>query len=309
LEKGLIFDIQGYSVHDGPGCRTLVFMSGCPLNCSWCSNPEGIKQKRQMMFRRSRCVPRSCRCADACPKGAVARGEDGYPVFDRSACDECCSFECAGVCMKEAVRVAGRDISVQELMRILRRDQDYWGADGGVTFTGGEPLMQAGFLKAALEKCRESYMHTAVETCGCVPRETLLAVQQLTDFMFIDLKHMDSAEHRKGTGRGNELVLDNIGAAAGARWDGRLVLRMPLIPGFNDGEENLAATAKFMKRAGVGEINILSFHRMGGSKYEQLGQEYRHGTTEPPAPAALNAAAEVFRSNGVECHVDSETPF
>ena len=211
--------------------------------------------------------------------------------------------------MKEAVKIAGREISVEELMRVLRRDQSYWGEDGGVTFTGGEPLLQEEFLISALKKCRDNYMHTAIETCACVPPETLLAVQKLTDFIFIDIKHMDTAKHKEGTGAGNEPILNNIAVAASAKREGRIVIRVPIIPGFNDSEENLEATAVFMKNNGLDEINILSFHRMGASKYEQMGQVYKCAELEPPPAEAMAGLARIFELFGIKCHVDSQTPF
>jgi len=309
VEKGLIFDIQGYSVHDGPGCRTLVFLSGCPLECSWCSNPEGKQLKRQMMFRRTKCLPKNYHCRKACPHSAIQAGDNGTPVFDRAICDKCETFECADACMKEAVKIAGREISVDDLMRVLKRDQSYWGEDGGVTFTGGEPLLQKEFLISALKKCRDNYMHTAIETCACVHPETLLEIQKLTDFMFIDIKHMDPSKHKEGTGAGNELILKNITAAASAKREGRLVIRVPVIPGFNDSEENLEATAGFMKKNGLDEINILSFHRMGASKYEQMGKAYKCAALQPPSAEAMAGLARIFEPFGIKCHIDSQTPF
>jgi pyruvate formate lyase activating enzyme len=262
-----------------------------------------------MMFRATKCVPRNYYCQKACPYSAVTIGEDGSPEFNRSLCDRCETFGCANGCMKEALKIAGRHYSVDELMRILKRDQSYWGENGGVSFTGGEPLMQNDFLLEVLKKCRKNYIHTAVETCACVKAETLLEVQKLTDFMFIDIKHMDSEKHKEETGAGNELILKNIEAAAKADWDGKLVIRVPVIPGFNDGEENLRATAEFMKMANLNEVNILSFHRMGTSKYGQLGLEYKFSDVEAPTAKAMAKAADIFESFGIECHIDSQTPF
>lgn len=309
MEKGLIFDIQGYSVHDGPGCRTLVFLSGCPLHCSWCSNPEGKSLRRVMMFRKSKCVPKNLHCLRSCPNSAVTAGGDGFPVFDRSICDRCESFECADGCMKEAVRIAGKEMDLDELMRILRRDQGYWGEDGGVTFTGGEPLLQKDFLLAALKECRRNYIHTAVETCACVPQDTFIRAAELADFMFVDLKHMDPEAHARETGKGNGMILKNIEAAVEIKREGELVIRLPVIPGFNDGEDNIRATAEFMRKNGLSEINILSFHRMGASKYGQMGQVYKFEGLEPPSDYAMKKIAGIFSACGINCHIDSFTPF
>jgi pyruvate formate lyase activating enzyme len=262
-----------------------------------------------MIFRATKCVPKNYYCQKSCPHSAVTIGEDGFPDFNRALCRKCETFECVSACMKEALKVAGRYYSTDELMRILKRDQSYWGENGGVSFTGGEPLMQKDFLLEVLKKCRENYIHTAVETCACVPIETLLEIQKRTDFMFIDIKHMDSKKHEEETGAGNELILKNIEAAAKADWDGKLVIRVPVIPGLNDGEANLRATAEFMKSNKLNEVNILSFHRMGASKYSQLGLEYKFANIEAPSEEAMAEAANIFESYGMKCHVDSKTPF
>jgi len=311
VEKGLIFDIQGYSVHDGPGCRTLVFLSGCPLRCAWCSNPEGFASRPKVMFRESKCVPHKYSCAAACPHGAVRvdPGKLKLPEFDRSVCALCESLDCVRACLKEALKVAGRPFTVESLMKILLRDQGYWGEGGGVTFTGGEPLAQPEFLLAVLKKCRSHYMHTALETSAQARTDLLLAVQKLVDWIFIDLKHMDAAAHEKGTGVTNELILRNIEAAAAAAWTGRLIIRMPVVPGFNDGRENLVATAAFMKKNGLPEVNLLPFHRLGSSKYAQLGMEYAYAGKEVSSGAAMAEAAGIFKAAGLRCSLGSKTPF
>jgi len=309
--QGVIFDIQGYSVHDGSGCRTLVFLSGCPLRCTWCANPEGQLLRPRVMYRQSKCTHTHYRCAAACPQSAI-RIEDGAvpPLhFDRSLCDRCDSMDCAAACLSEALRIAGRTYTVEELMRILVRDQGFWGSQGGVTFSGGEPLFQADFLLAALAQCRSGYMHSTVETCAHIRTDVLLEVLRWTDAMFIDIKHMDAAAHRAGTGAGNELILQNIEAVAAARWDGRLIIRIPIVPGFNDTAENLRATAAFMARLKLREVNLLPFHRLGDSKYQQLGLHYEHAQMPTPSGEALASYRRILESTGLQCYIGSETPF
>ncbi len=264
-----------------------------------------------MMFRRTKCVPGHYRCAAACPQSAVSVDADSgrYPVFDRSVCARCETMDCVRACLKEALKIVGRTFSVDDLMKILLRDQGYWGKDGGATFTGGEPLQQKEFLLAVLEKCRSKYIHTAVETSAYAETETFLAVQKLTDWMFIDLKHMDGAAHERETGVSNEMILKNITAAASAAWDGRLVIRVPVIPGFNDDRENLAATAAFMKRNGLDEVNLLPFHRLGSSKYTQLGLKYKYAGTDAPSAERMARAAAIFEAAGLRCSLGSQTPF
>jgi pyruvate formate lyase activating enzyme len=308
---GLIFDIQGYSVHDGSGCRTLVFLSGCPLRCTWCSNPEGQLLRPRVMYRERKCVHTHHRCVSACPNSAI-RIEDGKspPLrFDRSICDRCDSMDCVKACLSEALQIAGRTYTVDELVRILVRDQGFWGSQGGVTFSGGEPLFQAEFLLAVLAKCRSNYMHTTVETSAHINADVLTEILKWTDWMFIDIKHMDSAAHRTETGAGNELILQNIEVAASTAWDGRLIIRVPIVPGYNDTVENLRATAAFMLKLNLKEINLLPFHRLGHSKYEQLGLDYEYAHVPRPSREALWSHQRIFETAGLQCYIGSETPF
>lgn len=309
--RGLIFDIQGYSVHDGSGCRTLVFLSGCPLRCTWCSNPEGQLLRPRVMYRESRCSHTHYRCLKACPKNSIQIGEGSSPPlrFNRSICDRCDSMECVEACLSEALRIAGRGYTVDELMRILVRDQGFWGSQGGVTFAGGEPLVQAEFLLAVLAKCRSSYMHTTLETCAHADTNVLMETLRLADAMFIDIKHMGLVAHRSGTGLGNELILHNIEVAASSRRDGRLIIRVPVVPGYNDTVENLRATAAFVAGLGLKEVNLLPFHRLGLSKYEQLGLSYEYAQVPTPSAEALRSCQRIFEDAGLRCYVGAETPF
>ena len=309
---GLIFDIQGYSVHDGPGCRTLVFLSGCPLRCSWCANPEGQQPRPRLMFREKRCVHRHYRCARACTQGAVQIGDGGspYPQFERSICRQCETRECVAACLHEALTISGHHYTVAELMAILTRDQGFWGAGGGVTFSGGEPLSQPEFLQAVLKQCQASYIHTAVETSAHADTDLLLAILPWTDWLLVDIKHMNPAAHRAETGVGNERILKNIEALASAGWGGRLIVRVPIIPDYNDAAENLRATAGFVRELSLKEVNLLPFHRLGTGKYEQLGLDYgRYAHLAPPSRGTLRSHQQIFLAAGLACYVGSETPF
>jgi pyruvate formate lyase activating enzyme len=309
---GLVFDIQGYSVHDGPGCRTLVFLGGCPLRCSWCSNPEGQLPRPRLMVRKERCVHRFYRCASACEQAAVQIGDGNspYPRFDRSICRRCETKECVAACLDQALSITGRPYTVAKLMAVLNRDQSYWGAGGGVTFSGGEPLYQPEFLLEVLQQCQASYIHTAVETSAHVETDLLLAILPWTDWLLVDIKHMDPAAHREETGACNERILKNVEALASAGWGGRLIVRVPIIPGYNDTAENLDATAGFVRGLGLQEVNLLPFHRLATSKYEQLGLNYgRYTQLATPSQESLGAHQQVFLEAGLACYVGSETPF
>lgn len=309
--KGLIFDIQSFSVHDGPGCRTTVFFMGCPLRCEWCANPEGMQLKQRMIYRATKCVhqARGCvRCAAACPWQAIGADKDSL-LIDWNKCEACTTHECTRACLVEAMVVCGKWYTVADLMKILDRDRRYWSHNGGVTFSGGDALLQPDFLAAMLKRCRDAYIHTAVETSACFPREWFLTLMQQVDFAFIDIKHMDDGRHRDQTGCSNRQTLANVAALAATPWQGRLVVRIPVIPGFNDTDENIAATARFVKAAGIEEINLLPFHRMGDSKWTQCGLVYPYKEQESPPPATLERLQRLVSGEGVSCYVGSETPF
>jgi pyruvate formate lyase activating enzyme len=311
LTKGLVFDIQGHSVHDGPGTRTLVFLSGCPLRCSWCSNPEGQLVKQRLMFKSQRCKGCPRRCVAACPHSAVRATEQTSPLveFDWPQCNRCESRECQKVCYMGALELSGRWYTVDELMAILQRDSGYWGSKGGVTLSGGEPLAQIDFVSALLKRCRESGINTCVETCAYIPRENIAAVLPYLQWLFIDVKNMNSDLHRAKTAAGNEMILSNIRWIANSGWPGHLLLRMPVIPGFNDSIENAEATVAFMKDCGLGEINLLPFHRLGASKHEQLGMDYEYENQPAVKPGDLEPLAAVYREHAIACYLGSNTPF
>ncbi|HEX9117375.1 MAG TPA: 4-hydroxyphenylacetate decarboxylase activase [Anaerolineae bacterium] len=315
--KGLVFDVQGYSVHDGPGCRTLVFMKGCPLHCEWCSNPEGMRTAQDIMFRNLKCVNRKngcTRCIDTCPQHAIGQnpdeGEDAPQLFiDRNQCQRCEGHECLSVCYFEGLKSCGEWRTVDDLMHVFERNRHYWGSRGGASFSGGEPLLQAQFMEALLAACRAANIHTAVETTAQIQPDVFARLMSLVNFAFIDLKHMDSARHREKTGVPNELILGNIEALARSGWPGRLVLRFPVIENYNDTDENAAAVADFMQRLGLFEINILPFHRLGDSKWKQLGKQYGYSHSPGTGEEKLFHLQDIFLSRHIACYVGSDTPF
>lgn len=308
--KGLIFDIQGHSIHDGPGTRTLVFLSGCPLRCKWCSNPEGLVSHRRLMYKPRLCKGCPTRCVADCPQRAVQPSVDGLPVvFDRKQCDCCDTLDCMKVCYTGALQASGKWYTVDELMRVFNRDRCYWGPEGGVTLTGGEPLMQQEFVLNLLKHCQQERVDTCVETSAYVPRSALRAALPYVQWLFIDLKHMDPAKHTQATGVPNDIIVENIRWIAISGWPGRLVLRMPVIPGFNDDLANAKAMAAFLHEIGQSEINLLPFHRLGASKYEQLGMTYEYAGQSAPSRESLESLASVYRQRGIACHLGADTPF
>lgn len=309
--KAVIFDIQAFSVHDGPGCRTTVFFAGCPLRCKWCANPENFAGKPHLMFAARVCKWKSgCRaCVDMCPRGGLSFDQENGPIVNWEVCKECNTFECTKYCASEALKICGKIYTVDEIVKILKRDFSNWGSEGGVTFSGGEPLMHHAFLLEVLKKCKDSHIHTAIETSAHVPTEKFLEIMRYVDFVFIDVKHMDGAKHMAGTGVSNTLTLQNIVALKNANWSGRLVLRQPTINGYNDDIENAKKVINFMKDNDLYEINLLKFHRLGQTKWEQLGMEYAYATGGEMSDEKMLRLQTVYLDNEIICYIGDKTPF
>jgi pyruvate formate lyase activating enzyme len=200
-------------------------------------------------------------------------------------------------------------MSVDELMRVLNRDRQYWRGDGGVTFSGGEPLGQKAFIRETLKRCHDAHIHTAVETTACVAPEHFFEALRFVDWAFIDIKHMDPDKHRSFTGVDNGLILSNIATLAGADWPGMLLVRIPVIEGFNDDEDNIRARADFLAQNGLEEVNLLPFHRLGDSKWQQLGMEYPYRDCGATAQGKMDSLAAIFEARGVKCYLGALTPF
>jgi len=307
-ERGLVFSIQAHSVHDGPGARTTVFMSGCPLQCVWCCNPEGLFLQPVMLHSDVKCVKCGA-CIAACPHGAVSV-RDGAVTFDRSKCNVCKTHECVDVCLHEGNVVSGKWYTIDELMRVFERDRMFWGSKGGVTFSGGEPLMQKKFMLPLLKKCKDSYIHVTIETTSNLPADYFLDAIRYVDWVFTDIKHMDPDRHKELTGVDNGLILANIRRMAEADWwQGVVVPRIPVIPGINDSDANIMETAKFVKDAGLEVINLLPFHRLGESKYRQLGRIYPFVDMKPPEREQMEHLQSIVQSQGLYAFIGYETPF
>lgn len=278
-KKGRIFNIQKFSIYDGMGIRTLVFLKGCPLRCKWCSNPEGLSAKYQIMYLADKCV--SCgKCASVCPAGVhkMKQDENGQMVHfvDRNIdCLNC--GKCEAACHQEAVRVVGKDVTVKEVVDVIVQDKDfYWSSGGGVTIGGGEMTMQGDFAAEILKQCKKQAIHTAVETCGQTTWATYEKLVPYTDLFLYDIKQIDPALHKELVGVSNNMILSNLENLfkAGAN----VVVRMPLIKGYNDSIETLANTMAFIKKISAGHnlkgVEILPYHKLGVTKYAQLDMEY-----------------------------------
>jgi pyruvate formate lyase activating enzyme len=289
--SGLIFNIQRYSLHDGPGIRTTIFLKGCPLHCEWCSNPEGINPWPELMIFDTKCI--ACfRCVEACPTSSICEIQ-GKRVIDRGTCNSC--FDCVAVCPSGALVKTGTSYSVEEILEEIEKDRLFFiNSGGGITFSGGEPLLQADFTREVFKKCRQKAIHTALDTTGHVSWETMKKVLECTDLVLYDIKHMDSAVHKKATDFGNQLILKNFKKTAKMV---RTWVRIPLIPGFNDSEEFIKRLCGVILELGEGKIekiSLLPYHSWGEQKYEKLGRAYAYGKTSSDREVRLDELKAVI---------------
>ncbi len=268
--EGMILKIDRCSKHDGPGLRTVVFLNGCPLRCQWCSTPESQCEKPQLLHIETLCV--LCgRCVVSCPEKAL-RDIPGGIIIDRQRCTFC--GKCLQVCLNHAMRASGTSMTLDQVFDIVNRSRPFWTRmAGGLTISGGEVLFQFEFSKALLQKCHRAGINTNIETSCCAPMENVRELLPYLDHVCCDVKHMDDATHKKLTGVSNRQIQENIRMISHEK---DLILRYPIIPTCNDSEENIDATAAFIKTLGdkFNRIDLLAYHQMGAVTYRRLGREY-----------------------------------
>lgn len=291
-----LFDIKRYSINDGPGVRITLFFKGCPLSCRWCHNPEGISPRTEKLYNRNRCI--GCgSCVAACPEKALTLTATEGVITDPSRCTLC--GKCAEVCPTKAMEMSGHDIPQEEIMQIIRKETDIMDqSGGGVTFSGGEPLIYPEALKSLLISCGEEGIHRAVDTSGHVRQSVVEEIMPHTDLFLYDLKLMDSNRHRRWTGVGNEQIIRNLKLIASG--DTEYHIRVPLIEGVNCDDENIAATQLFL--SGLKHmprvVGLLPYHNIASKKYEKLGDIYDEEGMKEPTKERVETILSLFRDKG-----------
>jgi pyruvate formate lyase activating enzyme len=308
----VVFNIQRFSLHDGPGIRTTVFLKGCTMQCFWCHNPEGQHPAPELRYFPDRCI--ACGdCVAACPKHAHEL-KDGVHLFHRDQCNV--SGNCVETCFSRALQLEGQRMSVQEVMDEILTDKPFYDSSGGgITLSGGEPSLSHEFAQEILRRCKNSGLHTAIETCGDCTWSSLEALLPFSDLIMMDLKHIDPVRHKEATRQSNERILDN--ARRLAVTDKPIVFRTPIVPTVNDSAAEIEAIASFIhallelrKKNGHADgkestitYEILPFHKLASGKYLSLGLEYKAAAIDPPSKEKLTELAEAARRKGVEIRV------
>lgn len=289
-----VLNIERHALHDGPGIRTLVFLMGCPLQCQWCSNPEAQSSGPILIYNQEVCTACGL-CVETCPTGAISKTEQGI-VNDRRRCTGCGT--CVPVCPVEARSIAGTCMSTAEILQVILRDEVFYRhSSGGVTVSGGEPMLRAEFLGHLFQRCQDRGIHTAIETCGQCEWEDFQRILPVTDLFLFDVKHMDSEKHKQKTGAGNGRILDNLTRLS--RTESSVIIRVPVIPGFNDSEEELQRIVVFVRSLHtIGEIHLLPYHSLGIGKYRKTEREYELSDLQPPDIEKLRKFSKKAESPG-----------
>lgn len=300
--RGLIFDIDRYAIHDGPGIRLLIFMKGCALRCLWCCNPESQSFLPEVAYFPAKCIVCGA-CVELCPEKATQMVE-GKLVVDWKLCKSC--GKCIERCFTDARKLFGRLLSIEEVFQEVKKNIIFFkNSGGGVTVGGGEVTGQPDFVRDLLKRCKEEQLHTAIETCGYCSWETLKKIMEFTDLVYYDIKHMDPQKHKRLTGVLNEGILKNLIRVSHEPVD--LIVRIPLIPDHNDDEGNLRSTAEFIMRelnlSRFKRVELLPYHKWGAFKYERLGRTYSLKSLEAPDNEKMESSRKMIESYGLPCQV------
>lgn len=298
MDKGTIINIQKYSVHDGPGIRTTVFFKGCPLSCWWCHNPESQIKEHEIMFFYEKCTGCGV-CKKRCPRDAV-RIIEGKSFIEEEKCILC--GKCMDFCPNNAKELVGKDLTKEEILKEIIKDEIFYEeSGGGVTFSGGEPMLYADFLDDILTQCKVRGIHTAIDTSGYVSWNSFEKLKDKVDLFLYDIKLMDSEKHKKYTGVDNKIILDNLKNLSDT--GNNLVIRMPIICGVNDDEDNIDKSIEFIKKLNVIEVNLLPYHKIGMDKYKKLKMEYKLSGNEKPSEDKMAEIVKKFKDAGIKVKI------
>ena len=300
MNQPFIFDIKRYAINDGPGIRIVIFLKGCNLNCAWCHNPESISNETERMYAQSKCI-KCGTCVMACSEKAITLTPEGI-ITDAELCKMC--GKCAEVCPTKAIEISGHPMSVAEIMNEIEKERVFFDqSGGGVTFSGGEPLMQSKYLIELLDECGKRGIHRAIDTAGLASTEIILEVARRTDLFLYDLKMMDSEKHQKWIGVPNEKILENLKILA--ETGVKIIIRIPLIGGVNDDAENMEATARFVSQLSgeKKEVNLLPYHKIAQTKFLKLGRPEEFQLLEEPAKEAQMHAITIFQEYGIKASI------
>ncbi len=300
MKKGIVFDIKRYAIHDGPGIRTTVFLKGCPLRCQWCQNPEGLELEPEVFWRENRCEEDCSACVTTCPTHAVSM--DGTRiVVDKEKCDLCRS--CEDACVYDALEIIGREVSVEEIMEEIEKDRVFFDeSGGGVTFSGGEPLLQVDFLESLIEEVKKSNIHVTLDTSGYVPFEDLERVSDRVDLFLYDLKIMDDEKHKKYTRVSNKIILENLQKLSDK--EKAINIRIPLVSGVNDDNQSIQMFAEHLRDLkNIKNISLLAYHTGGCEKYRRLQKEEPLRAFNPPSKERIEEAKNILKDSGFSVRI------
>lgn len=298
MVQGTVFNIQRYSIHDGPGIRTTVFLKGCPLTCWWCHNPESQELKQEIIYNYKKCI--GCGdCINICSNNAIVYNKNRF-IRDRIKCNLC--GKCAETCPTEAIEMIGRKMTVEEVMKEIEKDMVFYEeSGGGVTFSGGEPLMQPEFLESLLDVCKEKGIHTALDTSGYGEWGIISKILKKVDLFLYDIKHIDNDKHMKFTGVSNELILSNLKRLV--LGNAEIWIRIPVIPEVNDDEESILEIGKFVLSLNLEKIFLLPYHNIAADKYKRLGRKYNLPYTSVPKEEQMIEIARKFKKLGLKVKI------
>jgi pyruvate formate lyase activating enzyme len=299
--KAIIFDIKHYAIHDGPGIRTTVFFKGCPLNCGWCHNPEGINPEPEIFLRSNLCAEGCTACLATCPQKALSKPNNSTVVVDRMKCDLC--GLCESVCSYGALEVVGKEMTISEIMKEVEKDRIFFEeSGGGVTLSGGEPLSNPTFLEPLLEQFKSKNIHVVADTSGFFNYDRFSHILDEIDLFLFDLKIMDSQMHKKYTGQSNEIILENLKRIS--RSGKPVAARIPLIADINDSEKNIKETCEFLQKLdNIIRIHLLPYHKGGEAKHKRLGKSESLNGFKSPTEEEINTLKKIISEYGFSVRI------